>query len=108
MDCQSRQEVALTTVLAVFSHHAVNNYYEIVLLQLATREIVVTDSIKNKKFFRFLEPVTKYVAHSKLDSKTDLCMRKMPDLTIFSLTTTLSCLIIYSKYTHSTPTQVTR
>ena len=96
MDCQSRKEVVLTTVLAVFSHHAVNNYYEIVLLQLATREIVVTDSIKiyNKNFFRFLEPVTKYAAHSQLDSKTDLCMRKMPDLTIFSLTTTLSSLII--------------
>ena len=62
MDCQSRKEVALKTVLAVFSHHAVNSYYEVVLLQLATREIVVTDSIRisNKKFFRFLEPVTKY------------------------------------------------
>ena len=34
MDFQSRKEVALLTVLAVFSHHAVNNYYETVHLQL--------------------------------------------------------------------------
>ena len=61
-------------------------------------KIVVTYTIEtsmDKKLHCFFEAVTTYyVAHSQLENKADLSMRKRPDLTIFSLTMTSSCVMV--------------